>query len=267
MPARWSRALITGASSGIGRAIAKRMASQGTSVVLVARDGARLEALAEELRSRHGTDVEVLVADLTDPPDRTQVEARLDRSPTIDVLVNNAGIGTYGEFATLDPDGEELEIELNVVVPVRLSRAAIPGMVDRGQGWILNVSSMAALQPTPLNATYGATKSFVTNFSESLHEELRATGVKVTAVLPGFTRTEFQERAGLSSTGGLPDFVWQSAEECAAEAIAALAEGRAVVVPGALNKVMASLSSAAPRGLRRRLVGRMAGRFGEQPTS
>ena len=99
---------------------------------------------------------------------------------------------------------------------------------------------MASLQPTPLNATYGATKAFVTNFSESLHEEMRTSGVKVTAVLPGFTRTEFQERSGLSGNGGMPDFVWQSADECAAEAVAALAAGRAVVVPGSLNKAAAA---------------------------
>jgi len=255
MSGLWSRALVTGASSGIGRAIAVKLADEGAALVLVARDSERLETLAADLRTRLGTDVEILPADLTDRAELRRVEA-------IDVLVNNAGLGTYGEFRTLDPDGEEREIALNVVALVRLTRAVVPAMVERERGWILNVSSMASLQPTPLNATYGATKAFVTSFSESLHEELRTSGVKVTAVLPGFTRTEFQERAGLGGTGGMPDFVWQSAEDCAAEAVAALAAGRPLVVSGSLNKVAAVLSGVTPRGVKRRLVGRMAGRFG-----
>lgn len=262
MPPSWSRALVTGASSGIGRAIASQLAEDGAAVVLVARDTSRLEDLAADLRSRCGVEVEVLGADLTDGADIARVEERLAAAPLVDVLVNNAGVGTYGEFRGLDPEGEVSQIELNVVALVRLTRAAVGGMVDRGRGWILNVSSMASLQPTPRNATYGATKAFVTSFSESLHEELRTTGVSVTAVLPGFTRTEFQERSGLGDTGGMPAFVWQSAEGCAAEAVAALAAGRALVVPGSLNKVAAALSSMAPRGLKRRAVGRMAGRFG-----
>ena len=253
---------MTGASSGIGRAIAIKLADEGAALVLVARDSERLETLAAELRARLGTDVEVLPADLTDRAELGRVEARLAAAPPIDALVNNAGLGTYGEFRTLDPDGEEREIDLNVVALVRLTRAVVPGLVERGRGWILNVSSMASLLPTPLNATYGATKAFVTSFSESLHEELRTSGIKVTAVLPGFTRTEFQERTGLGDTGGMPDFVWQSAEDCAAEAVAALAAGRPLVVPGSLNKVAAVLSGVTPRGVRRRLVGRMAGRFG-----
>lgn len=262
MSGSWSRALVTGASSGIGEAIATRLAGDGAAVVLVARNQSRLDALAEDLRRQHGTEVEVLVADLTDPAARHRVERRLAADPPIDLLVNNAGIGTYGAFATLEADGEVGQIDLNVIALVRLCRAALPSMMERRRGWILNVSSMASLQPTPLNATYGGTKAFVTNFSESLHEEVRAGGVSVTAVLPGFTRTEFQQTAGLSSTGGVPEFMWQSAEDCAAEALAALAAGRAVVVPGALNKVLAALSVAVPRGVKRRLVGRMAGRFG-----
>ncbi len=262
MSGPWSRALVTGASSGIGRAIAIKLADEGAALVLVARDTDRLEALADELRTGCGVEVEVLAADLTDRADLSRVEARLIAAPPIDALVNNAGLGTYGEFRTLDPDGEVREIELNVTALVRLTRAVVPAMVERGRGWILNVSSMASLQPTPLNATYGATKAFVTSFSESLHEELRMSGVKVTAVLPGFTRTEFQERAGLGDTGGVPEFMWQSAEDCAAEAVAALAAGRPLVVPGSLNKVAAVLSGVAPRGVKRRVVGRMAGRFG-----
>jgi short-subunit dehydrogenase len=261
MSGPWSRALVTGASSGIGRAIALALAESGTPVVLVARDTARLDDLAAEVRVRHGGEAEVLSADLTDAADRARVEHRLTAEPAVDLLVNNAGFGTYGDFAGLDAGDEEREIALNVTAVVRLTRAAVPGMVARGRGWVLNVSSMASLQPTPLNATYGATKAFVTHFSESVHEELRSRGVRVTAVLPGYTRTEFQERAGLTATAGLPGFVWQSAEACAAEALAAVAAGRAVVVPGALNKVVATASAPVPRALKRRLVARMATRY------
>lgn len=257
----WTRALVTGASSGIGRAIALQLADAGTPVVLVARDTARLDELAAELRGRHGVDAEVMTADLSVADDRHRVEQRLGAEPTIDLLVNNAGFGTYGPFTSLDADDEEREITVNVTAPMRLARAAASGMVARRGGWILNVSSMASLQPTPLNATYGATKAFLTSFSESLHEELRSDGVVVTAVLPGFTRTEFQQRAGLGDAGGVPGFLWQSAEVCAAAAIAGTAAGRAIVVPGALNKITAAATAPLPRGLKRRLVGALSTRF------
>lgn len=163
--------------------------------------------------------VEVLPADLADPEDLRAVERRLGSTPGIDLLVNNAGFATVGPFAETDVDTEERQVAVNVVAPLRLTRAALAPMLARRSGTILNVSSMASLQPVPNNATYGASKAFVTQFSESVHEEVRSTGVKVTAVLPGFTRTEFQERAGMGDTGGMPAFVWQSAEQCAREAL------------------------------------------------
>jgi short-subunit dehydrogenase len=178
--------------------------------------------------------------------------------------VNNAGFGTSGAFAELPVDEEEREIRVNVIALVRLSRAALPGMIERGHGAVMNVSSMASLQPVPRNATYGATKAFVTSFTESLHEELRGSGVTATAVLPGFTRTEFQQRAGLREGGaasGMPGFVWQSAGDCAREAIAATAKGRAVHVTGALNRVVAAASAPLPRAVKRRVVGEMSKRF------
>lgn len=260
MPDTWTRALVTGASSGIGRAIASHLAAGGTDLVLVARTADALEDVAAAAR-RHGVEVDVLPADLAEPGDLAAVEARLAAQPPVDLLVNNAGFGTYGQFHTLDIDEEQREIAVNVVAPVRLTWAALGGMVDRGQGWIMNVSSMASLQPTPRNATYGATKAFVTTFSESLHEELRGAGVKVTAVLPGFTRTEFQARAGLNDTGGLPGFVWQEADECAAEAVAGARAGRAIVIPGTLNKVTAAGAATIPRAAKRRLVGLLSTRF------
>lgn len=258
----WERALVTGASSGIGDAIARQLASAGTDLVVVARDAARLEALAKEMIERERVDVEVLPADLADPAQVAVVEERLATSRLpIDLLVNNAGFGTGGEFVTLPIEDEVREIEVNVVALVRLTHAALPRLIEGRRGAVMNVSSMASLQPSPRNATYGATKAFVTSFTEAVHEELRGTGVTITAVLPGFTRTEFQERAGLTDTAGLPGFVWQTASACAAAAIAGTAKGQAIVVPGGKNKVVVGLTHPIPRGIKRRIVGLLSKRF------
>ena len=245
-------AMVTGASAGIGTEFASQLASQGNDVVLVARDGARLEVLAKELGARHRVATEVLVADLTDPAQLATVEDRLaDRDRPIDVLVNNAGFGTNGRLHELDRDTETREVNLNVVALVRLTHAALGPMVERGSGGVLNVSSLAGGQPTPGNATYGATKAFVSSFTQSVHEELRGTGVKITVVCPGFTRTEFQVRAGIDSSK-VPGFLWQSAEEVAAGALGALEHNRAVYVPGTLNRLTASVVSVLPDALTRR---------------
>lgn len=247
--------LITGASAGIGTAFASQLAARGDAVVLVARDGERLESLAKELGTRYGVQTEVIVADLTDPSKLATVEARFaDRDQPIDVLVNNAGFGTNGRLHELDRDTEAREVNLNVVALVRLTHAALGPMVERGRGGVLNVSSLAGGQPTPGNATYGATKAFVSSFTQSVHEELRGTGVKITVVCPGFTRTEFQERAGIDSSK-VPGFLWQSAEEVAAGALDALEHNRAVYVPGTLNRMTAGLVSVLPDAVTRRAAG------------
>jgi hypothetical protein len=261
MTSPWSRALVTGASSGIGRALACRLAGESTDLVLVSRGEARLGELAAELRETCGVEVEVLAADLTVEADRRRVEARLVADPTVDLLVNNAGFGSYGPFADLDIENEVNEIELNVVALVRLCHAALPGMVERGKGWILNVSSMASLQATPGHATYGATKAFVTSFTESLHEEARHQGVRVTAALPGYTRTEFHLRATPTGQARIPDQLWQTAEACAADALAGLRAGRAMVVTGKVNQVVAAGSALVPRVAKRRIVRVLSGRF------
>lgn len=248
-------ALVTGASTGIGAEFARALAARGDDLVVVARDVARLEALAEQLEKEHGVDVEVLSADLTSKKGRAVVEARLESAePAVDLLVNNAGMGTYGKFAELSREAEARVIRLNVLALVQLSHAALAGMVERGRGGIINVSSLAGHQPTPLNATYGGTKAFVTSFSQALHEELRGTGVKVTVLCPGFTRTEFQERAGLDS-GSVPSFMWQTPEPVVAAALRAYDQGRAVCIPGALNQAGAAFSSALPAGITRRIAG------------
>jgi hypothetical protein len=262
MSTTWTRALVTGASSGIGDAISRRLAAEGTDLVVVARDRKRLEALAKELTASHGVEVQVLRADLGKKAQLATVVDRLqaETSP-VDLLVNNAGFGTYGPFIELDPDEEAREIEVNCQALVRLCHAAAPVMVARGRGAILNVSSLASRAAAPRNATYAATKAFVSHLSEGLHEELRGTGVTVTVIEPGFTRTEFQDRAGLSHDAGMPDFLWQSAEDVASAALEGARSGKALVVPGTHNRVAAGLSALVPRNLKRRAVGLMSERF------
>ena len=247
-------ALVTGASSGIGEAFARRLAEGGHDVVLVARDEGRLEALAKELGDAYGAALEVLPADLTVPDQLHAIEDRCrDDAAPIDVVVNNAGFATFGAFHTLDVDAEAREIQLNVTALVRLTHAAAGAMVARGSGGILNVSSLAGYQSGPLNATYAATKAFVTSFTEALHEELAGTGVAVTVLCPGFTRTGFQEKASVPATS-VPGFMWQEADEVARAGLDGLAKNRAVVVPGPLNKTLSTFTQLTPRPITRRMA-------------
>jgi short-subunit dehydrogenase len=243
-------ALVTGASTGIGKEFAQRLANDGYDLVLVARDRERLEKLAAELP----TDAEVLAADLTDRDDLARVEARCrDEAKPLDLVVNNAGLGTVGAFVELDVEGEDGEIRLNVLALVRLTHAALRGMVERGRGGVINVSSLASYQPGPFNATYAATKAFVTSFSQAVHEEVRAKGVTVTVVCPGFTRTEFQERAGLRDEGG-PAFLWQGPEPVVEAALRDHRRRSAVSIPGIHNRVAAAFSSTLPGGVTRKIA-------------
>ncbi len=244
-------ALVTGASAGIGRAFASALAARGDDLVVVARDTARLDQLASELRGAGGVNVEVLPADLTTNDGVAAVEERA--RARVDLLVNNAGFGTFGKFADLPIEREAQEIALNVLALVRLTHAALPGMLERRGGGVINVSSLACYQPTPMNATYGATKAYVTSFSQALHEETRGTGVKVMVLCPGFTRTEFQARAEVDSSR-VPDFLWQSAEQVVAAALRSYDRGRAVCVPGPLNQAGAAFTSALPAGITRRIA-------------
>ena len=263
MPATWTTALVTGASSGIGAALARRLAAEGTDLVLVARDRGRLDALAAELATPAAGAVraEVLAADLADPGQLGEVEKRVaDATRPVELVVNNAGIGTYGDFAGLDVDGEEREIAVDVLAVVRLTHAALGAMLPRGRGAVVNVSSVAGLQATPGNATYGASKAFVATFGEAVAGELAGTGVTLTTVLPGFTRTEFHERAGVGGRK-VPGPAWMSADDVAAETLKAARAGRPWLVPGVLNKLGAAVVGPVPRGLRRRLAARMAARM------
>ena len=253
--------LVTGASSGIGMAFARRLAARGDDLVIVARNEGRLKELADEIQSGLRRDVEVLPADLTLADDLSRVETRLnDDDRPIDLLVNNAGFGTAGRFVELPVGREDEEIRLNVLALMRLSHAALDGMVRRGHGGVINVSSIGGFQPGARNATYSATKAFVTSFSEALHEELRGTGVKLLALCPGFTRTEFQERGGFD-TEKIPKRAWQTPETVVDAALAAYGKGKALCIPGFGNKAMASMTHLAPRSLVRRVSAKVSERF------
>lgn len=251
---QWGRALITGASSGIGEAIATRLATDGVDLVLVARRRERLEALAAEL----DTTCEVLVADLSRPEQLETVADRLGSTDSpVDLLVNNAGFGAVGDFLETEAASETGMLDVNVAAVHILCRAAGSAMVQRGSGAILNVSSIAGFAPNPRSATYGATKAFVTSLSESLHLELGPQGVVVTCVCPGLTETEFHQRAGYRPDG-VPARTWQTADQVAQAALEGLSAGRAVVVPGRQNKAAVAATRLAPPRLLRRAANRLA---------
>ncbi|MCW2883538.1 MAG: uncharacterized protein QOE54_6095 [Streptosporangiaceae bacterium] len=240
-------ALVTGASSGIGESIARILAERGCDLVLVARRGELLDGLADDLRGSRKVGVEVLAADLTDPGQLAGVEERLRGEP-VELLVNNAGFGAFGAFAEIPLDDRLKEIELNVTALVRLSHAALPGMIARGRGGVLNVASIAGFAPSPGSATYAATKAFVASFSESLHAEVRDTGVSVTALCPGFTRTDEETAAGL---------LWLRRDDVARAGLDAVCAGRAQSVPGLGYKAVMPALKLVPRPLVRAAVKRM----------
>ncbi|MEW2356167.1 SDR family oxidoreductase [Spirillospora sp. NPDC029432] len=240
-------ALVTGASSGIGESFARLLAGRGTDLVITARRAELLDGLARELVERYRVAVEVVAADLTDPEQRGAVERRLREDP-VELLVNNAGYGAFGPFAELPLADQLREIELNVVALVRLTHAALPAMIERGRGGVLNVASMAGFAPSPGSATYGATKAYVSAFSENLHAEVAGRGVHVTALCPGFTRTDEESEAGL---------LWLRRDDVARAGLDAVAAGRALCVPGAQYKAVLPALRIMPRPLLRAAANRM----------
>lgn len=237
----FTRALVTGASSGIGEAFARLLASRGVDLVVVARSTDKLEALAVSLPVA----VEILTADLTDPPDLHRVAARLEADPAIDLLVNNAGFGGTRPFARADLAAELSQVAIHVEAMMTLTRAVLPSMHAGGGGGIVNMSSMAGFQPLPGSATYAACKAFETSFSESLRIEELDHGVHVTAVCPGFTDTPMvQGDAGLAR---LPRSVLLTPQRVAREALTGVTTNRAVVVPGVAWKAASAVTSALPR--------------------
>jgi len=249
-------AVVTGATAGIGHAIATRLAGRGQDLVVTARDEARLHAVADDLTHRFGGSVEVLAADLGDPVGCARVEARLaDADRPVDLLVNNAGVTLRQRFLHSSVEAETAQLDLMVRAVMRLTHAVLPGMVARGRGGVLNVSSVAGFVPA---GTYGAAKAWVTSFSEGLAVELAGTGVDVVAVCPGYTRTEFHARAQ-ANMSHLPPWLWLDADDVAVAALDALGR-RVVEVPSARYKVIAALGRHAPRGMAGAVRARMSGR-------
>lgn len=253
MPRRW--ALITGASSGIGRALARRAAQDGYNVIAVARDEARLQALAAQCRERHGVEARVLVQDLSLPESVSNTGTWLKRQGiTTDLLVNNAGFGVHGMFSETEEAREQALIAVSINAVVGLTKLVLPSMIENGSGRILNVGSVYCFAPVPHQAVYAASKAFLLSFSQSLAEELKGSGVFVTLLAPGITRTEFRARAGISDSGRL------SGMEPAAVAEAAfkvLAKGELIVIPGMTNKIFAALAGHIPASLQAALVGKI----------
>jgi uncharacterized protein len=246
-------AMITGASVGLGAAFARELCRQGYDLVLVARDSARLDEIAAELRGS-GRDIETLSADLATDAGCAVVAARIGATDCpVDVLVNNAGKGIYEPFGERSLADEEGLLDLNVRAVLRLSHAAIRAMRARGRGQIINVSSVASLVPRGFGATYAASKAWVTAFSEDLSQQLGGTGVRVTAVCPGFVHTEFHQRAGIGRAD-VPDWMWLDAELVVRTALADAARGRPVSIPGRQWKTMIGLSRSVPRPALRRIM-------------
>lgn len=223
-------ALITGASTGIGAVYAERLARRGHDLVLVARNKERLETLAERLVRETGRRVEVLAADLTATADLRRVEERLRSDERITLLLNNAGLGATATLLDSDPDQIDTMIQLNVVALTRLTRAVAPGFVARGGGALINIASIVALSPELLNGSYSGSKAYVVNLSQSLHHELGAKGVKVQAVLPGATRTDFWGIAGVP-VEHLPQEIVMSAEDLVDSALAGFDAGELITIP------------------------------------
>ena len=235
--------LITGASSGMGAAFARKLAAQGKNLILVARRKERLETLAEEIRRDHGVAVETLVADLTDLAHVEKVEKRMHEVKALDMLINNAGFGTTGNFHEIDLARQIDMINLHVIASVRLCRAALPGMIARKGGAIINVSSAGAFMPAQGNVTYCSTKAFLVTFSEALQRELTGTGVKIQALCPGFTRTEFHDTSEFEKLDRslIPRFLWTSADDVVDASLKTLKKGTVAYIPGLANHFLVAV--------------------------
>lgn len=248
----FTSALVTGASSGIGAEMARLLGEAGVPTVLVARRGDRLRRIAERYDG-----FEVLEVDLGTAAGRTATAERITSTQSpVDLVVNNAGFGTSGRFHELDVDRLGREIDLNVQALTELSHAALRTMVPRGRGFLLNVSSVASFQASPGLGVYAATKAYVTSLTEALHGEVKSSGVHVTALCPGLTKTEFQETSNTSGLAArIPGIAWTSVEQVAAAGLADVAANKTLSVPGLLYKTTVTASDIMPRSITRWVSG------------
>jgi short-subunit dehydrogenase len=234
---RRQTALITGASSGIGAEFARQLAAQGYDLILVARRAGRMEELAQQL-AESGREIEIVTADLTDPEDVRRVEGRIATCETLEMLVNNAGFGTVGDFAQVEIDKHADMVEVHVLASTRLVRAALPGMLARRHGAIINVASVAAFTPLTGNVVYSASKAYLTTFCTALSEELIGTEVRVQALCPGFTTTDFHytpEFQNVDMHQAIPKFLWMTTGQVVSASLRSLRSGRVFCIPGFYN--------------------------------
>jgi short-subunit dehydrogenase len=256
-------ALVTGASGGIGAAIAVELAGAGHDLLLVARGTEAMESLGTDLQLRHGVDYRVVGMDLAEHDAVDRLVAALEEAGSeVDVLVNNAGFADYGEFAGSDPAKQREMLAVNVMALTLLTRALLPGMLQRGRGRVLNVASTAAFLPGPMMSVYFASKAYVLSFSEALAEEVRGTGVTVTTLCPGPVATGFQERAEMQDSKLLRQSTnpMMDAESVARAGVAGMQRGAGVVLPGAVNKITARVPRLLPRRVLTRAMKRAQAR-------
>ncbi|MEU8295985.1 SDR family oxidoreductase [Micromonospora sp. NPDC048909] len=255
------RALVTGATAGIGAAFARRLAADGSHLVLVARDAARLGELAAELTGRHGREVETIAADLSTDDGSAVVERRLTGGSPIDLLVNNAGISLNKPFLRSSVEDEARLLRLNVHAVMRLTLAALGPMTERRNGAVINVSSVAGFAAVMPGSTYSASKAWVTNFSESVGQSARPFGVRVMALCPGYTRTEFHQRAGINMSK-TPEWMWLRADDVVEGALRDLRKGKLVSVPAWKYKLAVAGLRHAPQRLLHAVARDTRGRIG-----
>jgi short-subunit dehydrogenase len=243
-------ALITGASSGIGATFARRLAARGYDLALVARRKDRLEETARDIESSHSVRAEILVADLTRDADLLNVENYIRGAPNLEFLVNNAGFGITGRFVSLPIEGQDQMHRLQVMAPLRLTHAALAGMVARGRGSIVNVSSVSAFGQNPGSVSYSATKTWMNSFTEGLYMELKSAGspVQVQALCPGFTLSEFHDTMHFDRKQ-IPAWMWMSADEVVDTSLRALTRGQLLVVPGWRYRLLVAIMGAFPRSI------------------
>ncbi|MFT4199310.1 mycolate reductase [Gordonia sp. (in: high G+C Gram-positive bacteria)] len=262
-PSPQARAVVTGASSGIGMALAREVAARGHSLIVVARRGEILEELSAQLREQHGVAVEVRAVDLSDPTATTVLCAEL-AGREVSILANNAGIATFGRLVDLDPEYERAQVRLNVNAVHDLTLAVLPQMVERGAGGILMVGSAAGNMPIPNNATYAASKAFVNTFSESLRGEVADHGVHVTLLAPGPVRDETPTAdAATNVDANVPGFLWHNTDKVAKMSLDALARNKMRVVPGVLSKAMSVAGGYSPRKITAPIVGNFYRKLGD----